>query len=223
MFERIWFRTLAPGLLTVAMVAGVAQAEERRTRIDVEHYAIDVEVNPRTQSLTAKAAVRFIPLDDNTTSAPFELNNALNVSKVVDQQGRQVAASRYQQVFRINVNFSPPLEKGKPVTVTFYYDGRLSGQEDSPVYGIKFASIQNDFAYLMYPARWFPVSGYTSDRYAAEMNISVAKGFKVVGSGNDTDQPAGDKVTYNFKFDRASFPGSIAVVKDEPAARVNSE
>ena len=37
------------------------------------------------------------------------------------------------------------------------FDGRLSGQEDSPVYGIKFASIQNDFAYLLYPARWFPV------------------------------------------------------------------
>jgi tetratricopeptide (TPR) repeat protein len=223
MFERIWFRTLAPGLLTVAMVAGVAQAQERRTRIDVEHYAIDVEVNPRTQSLTAKAAVRFIPLDDNTTSAPFELNNALNVSKVMDQQGRQLQASRSQQDFSINLNFSPPLEKGKPVTVTFYYDGRLSGQEDSPVYGIKFGAIQNDYAYLMYPARWFPVSGYTNDRYSAEINVSVAKGYKALGSGIDTAQAGADKTTYNFKFDRSSFPGSIAIVKDAPATRVSSE
>src|SRR5438046_15635 len=159
MFERI-----SRNLMTAALLAGMAQAQERKTRIDVENYTIDVDINQRTQSLAAKAAVRFIPLDDNTTAVPFELNNALNVSKVVDQQDRPLQASRSQQDFTINLTFSPPLEKGKPVTITFYYDGRLSGQEDSPVYGIKFASIQNDYAFLMYPARWFPVSGYTTDR-----------------------------------------------------------
>ena len=35
-----------------------------------------------TQTLAAKAAVRFVPLDDNINSATFELNNALNVSHV---------------------------------------------------------------------------------------------------------------------------------------------
>ncbi len=209
--------------VTLLLLAVAAQAQERKTRIDVDRYIIDADINQRTQSLAVKAAVRFTPLDDNTSSATFELNNALNVSKVLDEQNREIPSSRSQQDFTVHLNFNQPLEKGKPVTVTFYYDGRLSGQEDSPVYGIKFGSIQNDFAYLMYPARWFPVSGYTTDRYAAELNVTVAKGFKVLGSGNDTSQPAGDKITYNFKFDRASFPGSIAVVKDEQPARVSSE
>src|SRR5438105_2428214 len=133
MFERI--------LLSIALVAGLAQGQERKTRIDVENYGIDVDINQRTQSLSAKAAVRFVPLDDNTTSVPFELNNALNVSKVVDQQGQQLQASRSQQDFTINLNFSQPLVKGKPVTVTFFYDGRLSGQEDSPVSGITFGAV----------------------------------------------------------------------------------
>src|SRR5947209_2454270 len=170
MFERI--------SVTLLLLAVAAQAQERKTRVDVDRYTIDAEINQRTQSLAAKAAVRFTPLDDNTTSVPFELNNALNVSKVVDEQGRQLQASRSQQDFTITVSFSQPLEKNKPVTITFNYDGRLSGQEDSPVYGIKFASIQNEYAYLMYPARWFPVSGYTTDRYSAEINVSVAKGYK---------------------------------------------
>src|SRR5882724_6919704 len=182
MFERISFFALL-------VVAGLAQAQERKSLIDVDSYVIDADINQRTQSLAAKAEVRFTPLSDNTNSVAFELNNALNVSKVVDAQNRQVPTSRSQQDFTVHLNFNEPLERGKPTTVTFYYDGRLSGQEDSPVYGIKFGSIQNDFAYLMYPARWFPVSGYTTDRYAAEMNISVAKGFKVLGSGNDTAQP----------------------------------
>ena len=222
MFQRILFRSLLPTLLGAVLLAGHAQAQERKTRIDVEHYVIDVDINQRTQTLTAKTAVRFIPLDDNTTSATFELNNALNVSKIVDQQDRQIPASRSQQDFTVHLNFSQPLEKGKPVTLTFYYDGRLSGQEDSPVYGIKFAAIQNDYAYLLYPSRWFPVSGYTTDRYSAEINATVLKGSKVIGSGIETVLASGDKNSYNFKFDRSSFPGSIAVVKDAPATRVSS-
>src|SRR5262249_30122136 len=134
-------------VVTLLLLTGLVHAQERRSRLDVESYTIDADINQRTQSLAAKAAVRFIPLDDNTSSAAFELNNALNVSKVMDDQNRQIPASRSQQDFSVHLNFNEPLQKGKPVTVTFYYDGRLTGQEDSPVYGIKFASIQNDFAY----------------------------------------------------------------------------
>jgi tetratricopeptide (TPR) repeat protein len=225
MFEKIWFERgrRACAALAVLFVTGAAEAQERKSRIDVESYVIDADINQRTQSLAAKATVRFTPLDDNTNSATFELNNALNVSKVVDEQNRQVPASRSQQDFTVHLNFNEALPKGKPATVTFYYDGRLSGQEDSPVYGIRFASIQNDFAYLMYPARWFPVSGYTTDRYSALINVSVAKGNKVLGSGIDTSEGKDDKTVYSFKFDRESFPGSIAVVKDEPPAPVKSE
>jgi aminopeptidase N len=223
MFDRNVSHTGRSACITLLLLAVAASAQERKSRIDVEAYTIDADINQRTQSLAAKAAVRFTPLDDNVSSVAFELNSALNVSKVTDEQNRQIPASRSQQDFSVHLNFNEALQKGKAVTVTFFYDGRLSGQEDSPVYGIKFASIQNDFAYLMYPARWFPVSGYTTDRYSALINVTVAKGSKVLGSGIDTSQATGDKITYTFKFDRPSFPGSIAVVKDEPAARVNSE
>ncbi len=74
----------------------------------------------------------------------------------------------------------------------------------------------------MYPARWFPVSGYTTDRFAADMNITVPTGYTVLGSGLDSHQTAGDKNVYEFKFERPSFPGSIAVVKEQPA-KVQSE
>ena len=80
----------------------------------------------------------------------------------------------------MRLNFDQPLPKGKPVTVTFYYDGKLSGQEDSPVYGIKFAAIHPEFAYLMYPARWFPVSGYTTDRFGADLHVTVPMGYTVL-------------------------------------------
>src|SRR5205823_12215519 len=121
-----------------AVIAQVpAQEKGTRPRIDVESYAIDAEINPRTQVISANVQVRFVPLDDNVTSASFELNNALNVSRIVDDSGRQISASRSAQDFSIRLSFPNPLTKGKPSTLTFTYDGRLTGSEDSPVYGIK--------------------------------------------------------------------------------------
>ncbi|MGD0774933.1 MAG: M1 family aminopeptidase [Candidatus Solibacter sp.] len=209
-------------VLTLALGASAARAQDRRSRIDVEQYTIDAEISPAAQTLTAKATVRFTPLDDNITSAAFELNNALNVSRVVDAAGKQIQASRNQQDFTVRLSFEQPLVKGQPVTITFAYDGKLSGQEDSPVYGIKFAAIHPDFAYLMYPARWFPVSGYTTDRFSADLHVTVPAGYTVLGSGLDSKETVGDKTRFQIKFERPSFPGSIAIVKDAPA-RVASE
>jgi hypothetical protein len=140
----------------------------------------------------------------------------------VDASGKQIPASRNQQDFTIRLSFDQPLPKGQPQTITFFYDGKLSGNEDSPVFGIKFAAIHPDYAFLLYPARWFPVSGYSTDRFAAEMRITVPAGYTVLGSGLDSREVTGDKQLYTIKFERASFPGSIAIVKGQPA-RIASE
>jgi tetratricopeptide (TPR) repeat protein len=208
---------MAAGLLAMA-----APAQERRSRIGVEQYTIDAEITPEKQFIAVKAMVRFTPLDDNVGSAVFELNNALNISRVLDAQDKQISASRNQQDSTVRLSFEQPLPKGRPVTIAFYYDGRLTGQEDSPVSGIKFAAIHPDFAYLMYPARWFPVSGYSTDRFAADVRVTVPTGYTVLGSGMDSRQAAGDKSIFEFKFEHPSFPGSIAVVKGDPV-KVPSE
>ena len=214
---------LAAGLLVFAG-AYLASAQERRaaSRIEVQNYNIDAEISPTLGSIAAKATVRFVPLDNGVTSATFELNNALNVSRVVDGGGKPVSASRTQQDFTVRLTFDPPLAKGQASSVTFYYDGKLSGQEDSPVYGVKFAAIHPDYGFLLYPARWFPVSGYTTNRFAANLKITVPAGYTVLGSGLDSHQPAGDKVAYEFKMEKPSFPGSIALVKEQPV-KVQSE
>src|SRR4051794_13180843 len=218
-------RLAAPvaGVLMVFSLHAQQQQDRRAAaRIDIDQYTIEADISPNTQSMSAKATVRFTAIEDNVTSAAFELNNALNVSKVVDASGKQIPASRNQQDFTIRLSFDQPLPKGQPQTLTFFYDGKLTGQEDSPVYGIKFAAIHPDFAFLMYPGRWFPVSGYSTDRFAAEMRISVPNGYAVLGSGFDSKDSQGDKQLFTIKHERSSFPGSIAIVKGAPA-RVASE
>lgn len=212
-------------LLTSLVLAPLLAAQDRGSkagRIDVDNYAIDAEINPRTQSLTANVKVRFTCLDNDVASASFELNNAFNVSRVLDDTGRQISASRSGQDGAVRLSFPAPLPKGKPTTVTFSYDGRLTGQEDSPVFGIKFGAIGPDITYLMYPARWFPVSGYSADRFTSDLHITVPSGYQVIASGLGTSQASGGKTIFNFQYTKPSFPGSIAVVQGDPV-KVSSE
>jgi aminopeptidase N len=197
-------KTIGFFVLSIAAALGSASAqsnEDKRPRIDVDNYTIDAQINPDTQTLTARAAVRFTALDDQTTSVTFELNNALNISRIVDDKGQVLQSQRNQADHTVRVTLPNGLPKGQPATLTFNYDGRLTGAEESPIYGIKFAAIQNDYAFLLYPARWFPVSGYTSDRFTSKINVTAPAGFTVVGGGD---------------FSKPSFPGDIAILKGQP-------
>ena len=95
-----------PALAGLLLFAGAlpAPAQQSRTaRIDVEQYTIEAEVTPERSALAVKAAVRFLPVDDGISSATFELNNALNVSRVVDGQGKLMA----NRFFSIKLSMSP--------------------------------------------------------------------------------------------------------------------
>jgi aminopeptidase N len=182
----------------------------------VESYAIDAQVDPGAQSIRATAKVRFTPLDDVSTLT-FELNNALNLETVTDEAGRQVPASRTAQDMSVRLSLAGTLPKGKPTTLTFVYGGKLTGTEESPVWGIKFAAIHPDFAYLMYPGRWFPVNDYTTDRFTTDLRVTVPSGFKVIASGLESADAAADgKTTVRFQTATPSFPASFAVVQGDP-------
>ena len=189
--------------LVIALLMGTAAAltaqdrQQARTRIDVQNVTIEAQINPEAQTIEATTQVTFLPID-NATNVTFELNNALNLNRVTDAQGRQITASRFQEDMSVRLSLPQPAPKGQPVTLTFSYGGKLTGQEESPVFGIKFAAITPEITYLMYPARWFPVSDYTADRFTSDIKITVPAGYSVIGSG---------------QFPNAGFPGSIAVVK----------
>jgi aminopeptidase N len=211
------------GAFCAAVLLGsLAHAQERRPRLDVEHYRADVEISPRTQALSARVEVRFTPLEE-TSTVVFELNNGLNVTRAVTEKDEDVPAIRYQQDFTVRLNFPSPLPKGQPTKATLSYDGRITGLENSPVEGINFGAILQDRAFLLYPARWLPTNGYTADRFTAELNVTVPTGMEVIASGLGASKPAGGgKTIFTYKLNNPSFPASLAVVS-APAERATSE
>ncbi len=204
-----------PAIMIAAMTAHAQSRSAAAGRIDVTEVKVAAEVNPRTQSIAAKANIKLKAVDDKVSSAIFELHNALTVIGVFDDAGGRIDSSRNSQEYSIRVTFEPPLAKGADKEIVVQYEGKLTGAEESPVYGIKFAAIKPEYSFLAYPARWFPVAGYTTDRYKSEFVITTPTGYKVVSGGLDLPKQDGDKVVTTTTFSSDTFGGSIAIVQNE--------
>jgi hypothetical protein len=189
-----------------------------KTRLRVDDYQIDAELTPHTHKIAARAKVKFTALED-ITAATFELHNGLRVTKVTDDAGKTLTTERITQDFTVRVLLSKPLSKNSSTTITFEYDGTLDTGDDSPVQGLKLASINDETSYLLYAGRWFPVNAYGLNRFTATMNITVPAHMVVIGSGRETagGASASKKTgastlptkTFTFVWDKPSFPGTI--------------
>jgi aminopeptidase N len=206
-------------LLALLMLLGSLPAwAAEKTRLRVDDYQIDAELTPHTHKISARAKVKFTALED-MSSATFELHNGLRVTKVTDDAGKTLSAERIPQDFTVRVQLSKPLSKDSSTTLTFEYDGTLDTADDSPVQGLKLASINDETSYLLYAGRWFPVNAYGINRFTATMNITVPAHMVVIGSGRETagGTSASKKTgasslptkTFTFVWDKPSFPGTI--------------
>ena len=195
------------------LAASTANAQVNRSAaVNVEHYNISVDVNPRTQALSATVEMRITAVDDRVLTIPLDFNDALTVKEATDESGARIGVTKGPNEFQVTVALPKPLAKNASTTLRFVYEGVLAGQEESPVYGIRFASIKNDYAFLMYPARWFPINGYTTDRYTMNLKVTAPAEFRVLSNG--IDSKSGD--IWSFETKTPGFPGNVALVKGEP-------
>ncbi|MGO8813565.1 MAG: M1 family aminopeptidase [Terriglobia bacterium] len=193
--------------LVLAMAPALARAQSAGPRFEVQNYVIDAQILTSQHLLSAKARVDIIPSTDITTLA-FELHSNLRVQKVVDSTGQDVSFRQDGQM--LNLSLLNPLPGGKPASITVTYGGMLGSADGSPVEGIKVAYIGPEGTYLLYPGRWFPVSGYGMNRFSATMNITVPSDEVVIASGKaaSPERQTG-QVTYSYTFDKTSFPGTV--------------
>jgi aminopeptidase N len=197
--------------LLVVMAGPRLYAAERST-INVTGYVINARLDPADHTLKATARVTFTATD-TTSAAVFELHNALKVDSVTDAQNHPLNGERGPNA-TISIALPSSMKKGASTTLTFVYEGTLSGSEESPVEGLKVASIGDPISYLLYAGRWFPMVGYLTDRFTAEIHVQIPSGYRVVGSGN-TGSPheASGGTEYTFNWTRPSFPGTIIAGK----------
>ena len=179
---------LSIAVLLAALTAVHTTRAAEKVRLTVQDYVIDAVVNPATHKLTAKATVHYTAQDDLST-ATFELHNALRPTKVTDGEGHTLAAERVTQDSTIRVALPNGMTKGQTGTLNIEYEGVLNSADDSPVQGLKLASIAEPISYLLYAGRWFPVAGYGTNRFAATIKVTVPAGYTAVGSGSAEENP----------------------------------
>ena len=208
---RAAFCLFAAGLISASALPAAAQIA--RPALNVTGYVIDAELDTTTHHLTATAQVTFTA-PANLDVVTFGFHPALKVSKISDAAGKLLDGERTADG-SIRVTPNGPFVADQPVHWTFVYDGIITGNEDGPIEGLKLAAIQEPITYLLYPARWFPMTGFMTDRFTAEMHIRVPQGMRVFASGSSgasksvtlSSGKPGDE--YDFSWTKPGFPGTV--------------
>ena len=199
-------------LVSVAALALPAAAAER-PRLRVDDYQIQADLQPKTHRLIAHARVKFTALEDISV-ATFELHNALRPTRITDAEGHPLSAERITQDNAIRIALPSGLSKDASTTLDIDYEGSLSSADDSPVQGLKLAYVGDDTSYLLYAGRWFPVSGYGTNRFTANMKITVPATWMVmlaqivVADGTGTNIPLVPTGWTSIRHDSVSGSGN---------------
>ena len=177
--------------------------------LNITGYSIDANINPADHTLTAVAQVTF-KAQQALSEAEFQLHGALKVDKVTDAKGATLNGERGPEA-SVLITPAAPLTVGQNYTWTFHYSGALESDAGGPVPGLKLAYVGDPITYLLYAGRWFPMTGYQTDRFTADIHVHVPAGYKVIGSGA-ASAPA-DATDYHFKWDKPGFPGTLIAGK----------
>src|ERR1700740_55465 len=174
----------AIALFTAVLGSATHLAAQRAERpgLDVSSYVIDAEIARATHHLTAKTTVAFTA-PDSADEVSFGFHPALKVTKITDAATSKLLTGERLPAGATRVAPASPITQGKLNRWTFEYEGVITGNEDGPVEGLKLAAIQEPITYLLYAARWFPTTGFLTDRFTAQMHIRVPQGMKVFASG----------------------------------------
>ena len=204
-------------VLSLLAVSGAAAQTPHGFPFRATNYDVEVIVNPNDQTIQAQAKVDFVA-DQVAKTLLVELHPDLRVTSVKSADGQTLNFGRdNNSPLLMTVELPGAATPGKQVTLTFEYNGPVSSADDSPTKGVRFASVDKTSAYLLLPARWFPLTNFPSNRYTGTFNVIVPSTFTVAGTGK-ADPPvahpgigvgAASQSSYVFHCDQAGPVGSF--------------
>src|SRR5207247_6149031 len=155
----------------------------RPAKLPVTHYDVSATLDAIGRSLSATAKIDLTAIEASS-NVRVELHANLVIKEVKGPEGKPLTFERdNQNPLFVNVQLLTPIATNGHVTITFTYAGLLFNEENSPVPGVRAASINKEGAYLLLPARWFPLTNFPSNRYTATFRLNVPDTFAVAGTG----------------------------------------
>jgi tetratricopeptide (TPR) repeat protein len=182
-----------------------------------EKYEVSAYIDTIAQGINAVAKVDFRAQEVSGT-VRVELHENLDVKEVKGPDGKPLPFQRdNENPLYLTVSLPTPVGANKTVTLLFSYGGYLANEENSPVPNIRVASINKDWAYLLLPSRWFPLTNFPSNRYTGIFHLNVPDSMAVAGTGKaEAPQPIparspaeSPRLMYTFRCDQAEPNGSF--------------
>jgi hypothetical protein len=168
----------------VAPVQSVPTAAFRAT-----NYEIHASLDANGQVMNAQAKVDFVA-EDAARAVEVELNPTLRVNSVSDGAGKSLSFDRDDAANqKLTIALSDTVPAGAKITLSFDYGGPLSGRINDPSQGVRLAYMSKEGGYLLLPARWFPLTGFPSNRYTGNFQLEVPGTMAVVGTGVSAGPP----------------------------------
>src|SRR5437868_1064811 len=170
--------TIGMFLLLLSLAAAPLHAQAPRpVNFLATHYDVSATLDAIGQSLSATAKID-LTATEASSNVRVELHPNLVVKEVKGPEGKPLTFERdNQNPLFVNVQLLTPVATNGHVTLSFTYSGLLFNEENSPVPGVRGASITKDGAYLLLPARWFPLTNYPSNGYKATFRLNVPETF----------------------------------------------
>lgn len=181
-------------------------------RIEVQNCDLSVTLAPDSHAFKAVATLRFRVLEQANTVA-FALSENVSIQKVLTSQGVELQFDQNQAGPEIlSVRFSAPLSVGTTETIRVEFEGGFDRDRFSRLYSrdVGSAYIGMEGTYLMYAARWFPVSQFLVNRAAGTLEVTVPLGMTVIGPGQRTNVlTRGIQETFVWTSSTPILPGTF--------------
>jgi aminopeptidase N len=204
-------------ILAISLCAALsASAQGHRYSFRATNYNVEAILHPENQTISALVKVDFVASEVAKTVL-VELHPDLHVNSIKSGNQTLNFERDNNSPLYLSVGLNSASTPGTKVTLTFDYSGPISSDQDSPTRGVRFASVDKTSAYLLLPARWFPLTNYPSNRYTGTFKIIVPDSMAVAGTGKadaPTMMPAIAKgmpgqAAYTFHCDSPADVGSF--------------
>jgi hypothetical protein len=208
---------LGLAFLVAIFSSPLAAQESRGPNFLAENYELSAYLDTAGQTINSIVKVEF-RAQDVSQIVRVELHENLEVREIKGPDGKPLSFQREpENPMYLSVTLPAPVATGKTIALTFAYGGLLANEENSPVPNVRVASIGKEWAYLLLPARWFPLTNFPANRYTGTFKLNVPDTMAVAGTGKaEAPQPLaprsaaeGKRLMYTFHCERRGPNGSF--------------
>jgi aminopeptidase N len=166
--------------------------------IDVEHYALAIDLDPAARAVHAVCKIRFVARRDALRDVALDFEG-LDVQSVSGERGEALAFARSGGA--LHVTLAAPLARGDAAEISIAYAGR-------PQKGLWFARERAGVATQVFTqgecedARWwFPCVDRPSERATSEIRVTMPKSWIAVAAGERIDRvESDDRATEHWRM-----------------------